>query len=186
MNQTLTESEIEKVVERLNYANQTDSMAQKLFFDQTEVIRQQGLNNERIVESLKNIASSSPNASARNEASKTLTYLNYQGKYQGKGKLLQTDSEAVKIGIVIGCIPILILLVAGLISDGNLGFGMYIVVLSGALFGFPGGIIGALMGKQRKYTKSASIVGGILGTILGIVVWQLLFLLLFGGGGGIY
>lgn len=75
MNQQLNEDEIEKVLEQLSYSNQSDVMAQQLFFAQTEYIRQQGINNARVVESLKNITANNASHSAREEAYKTLKYL---------------------------------------------------------------------------------------------------------------
>ncbi len=75
MNQQLTENEIKKLLEHLNYPSQADIMQQQLFFTQTETIRQQRINDERIVEALMNIAANSSSGSARNEANKTLKYL---------------------------------------------------------------------------------------------------------------
>jgi len=75
MDQQLTENEIKKLLEHLNYASQADIMQQQLFFIQTETIRQQRINDERIVEALMNIAANNSSGSARNEANKTLKYL---------------------------------------------------------------------------------------------------------------
>ena len=77
MNQQSTENDTEKVIDHLNYSNQPDAMAQRLFFDQTKIIRQQKINNEKVIEVLKTIASDNPSESVRKEASRTLTYLGF-------------------------------------------------------------------------------------------------------------
>ncbi len=75
MNQQLDENETSKILDNLNYPSQADIMTQRLFFIQTETIRQQRINDERVVEALMNIAANNPNGSVRKEASKTLKYL---------------------------------------------------------------------------------------------------------------
>jgi len=75
MNQDSSGNEIEKMLDHLSYSNQTDPMAQKMFFSETENIRQNKVNDERVIEALKMIASSNPSANIRKEAVKTLKYL---------------------------------------------------------------------------------------------------------------
>jgi hypothetical protein len=160
MSPELTDHEIGEVLEQLNYSSQTDAMAKKLFFAQTEIIRQQAIHSERIIEALKYIASSSPNAFARKEARKTLTYLGFTPL---------TNWPAIKTGAKIGFFTAYFALMILQITMMGFFSPIFIILdMIAALLGIPFGIIGAILGKLWLKTPQAVSVGGYLG--IGLVI----------------
>lgn len=169
MNQQLTDNEIEKVIEHLNYSNKSDVMAQRLFFDQTEIIRQQRINNEKIIEVLKIIASDNPSEVARKEASSTLTFLGITPPVNGAmNETPISIGQAITIGLVAGIIldlvfyglkmgkDVVILLMPPLIC----------ITIPGLIFS----VVGAIIGNNYSKPRLTVWIGAVLGTIIGIVV----------------
>ena len=90
--------------------------------------------------------------------------------------VLRTE-DAVKIGIIIGIIPtILVVLFFFLIGGGF--WGLQFVMVFCTPIGIPGGIAGALAGNRLKVHRDIVIICSVLGTIIGIIAWILLYGLL--------
>jgi hypothetical protein len=160
MNQQLTENEIKKLLEHLNYPGQADIMQQKLFFIQTETIRQQRINDERVVEALMNISANHPSGSARKEANKTLKHLGITPP-----PINLKWANWLLIGFSAGLIPGL-LLYALIYGFTEVDLGAVILIC----LGIPGGVIGAYLGRRGvKTTWIAAILGAILGAGLFVV-----------------
>ena len=115
-----------------------------------------------------------------------LTFCQAKGKkvlnFDDSKTITLTNWQAIKIGAIIGLIPIALSFVFFSVILSSILYGVLLSFAWGTPMGLLGGIIGALIGKRLRNAKGVTQIGAILGTILGIGVGQLLF---FGLGFGI-
>lgn len=185
MNQQLTENEIDKMIENLNYSNQTDVMARRLFFDQTETIRRQRMDNERIVEVLKKIAADNPSESTRKEAIKTLAYLGITPP------AIRNWRRIILIGLLVGIFLVLVLVTQSYFSwPIDILIGRLIMWIP--IFGLAAWLLAGLWGLtskiQRKHIRLTSkITLGLIIAITAIWLMGVFFLTCLGiGAAGCY
>ena len=168
MNQQPSENEIEKLLEYLNNPNQTDIMRQQLFFIQTEAIRQQRINDERIIEALMNIAANNPSLATRKEAIKTLKYLGINPP-----SLPERNKPSWNIALL-GGISALVVAIGNIMPIlGWEGFQASWICIFPFGFGVVGGYLGqavimAILKKQanQEYVVISALVGGV---IMGVI-----------------
>lgn len=166
MNQDLTDDEIKKVLEHLTYSSQTDVMAQKLFFSETETIRHKGMRDDRIIDALRNIASNAPSASARKEASKTLTYL-------GTETRAPTIGRTVGVGTVTGVLawvivfsivehpPTSLQYLSEMFTASALPYFFFVLLAC---------IVGAYIGRSNGRSPRAVWTGAIMGLVVSAIL----------------
>lgn len=182
MHQQPSADEIGQLLEHLNYPSQADIMQQKLFFIQTETIRQQRINDERIVEALIGIAANNPSLAARKEANKTLKYLGISPPPIEPELALSNQRENFRMGAMTGSATLFtISVIAQIVLLGEGWYRLLIFTVIGALiFGIPaGGFGGLILVKMRKTRNAAYIGGAIAGVILVPILYTIFLLWLF-------
>ena len=109
-----------------------------------------------------------------------LTFCQVKGKkvlnFDGSRTITLTNWQAIKIGAIIGLIPMVFSFLFLSVTLSSILYGVWISFALGTPMGLLGGIIGALTGKGVRNTTGATQIGAILGTVLGIGAGQLLFI----------
>jgi len=160
--------------------------------DAIKKIIKEKINDEQVIAALKAVIENDSSMSVRNFARAALDVLGIEHSeveqstieiqteslkiantnnpvIEEKETMLQTE-DAVKIGIVIGIIPTILVILFFFLIGGGL-WGLQFVMVFCTPIGIPGGIAGALVGKSLKGSRDIVIIGSILGTILGIIAW---------------
>ena len=132
------------------------------------------IKDERVTLALQEIIENDPSMAIRDFARAAIEMRESEVYIEENEPMLQTN-DAVKIGIVIGIIPtILVVLIPFLFGGGFLGL-LFVLPVGipgpiGTPMGILGGVAGALAGKSLMGSRGFVIIGSVLGTILGTIV----------------
>ena len=94
-----------------------------------------------------------------------------------------TNWRAIKIGMLIGLVPTVLVFVFYSIVLHPF-YGLIFILVTLAPLAIPGGLVGGLIGYQLKKTRGATVGGAILGTIL-VSIIVFFYLLKFGSPFGV-
>ena len=108
-----------------------------------------------------------------------LTFCQANGKkvlnFDGSRIITLTNWQAIKIGAIIGLIPMVLSFLFYSAIFSSIEYGVWLSFAFGTPVGLLGGIIGALIGKRLRNGKGVTQFGAILGTVIGIGVGAWLF-----------